>query len=189
MNCPNCNTAIIDSDAAFCSNCGSPLQQAPQPETEIPPAAPSQQPPDQADLNQAAYQQFNQVPYQPASQAPQQPFDQTAYQQQYYQNAYQQPPYQQQPMYGQPANMAVPPSDKSKIAAGLLAIFLGALGIHKFYLGYKKAGLIMLLVTLLTFGVGAIVMDVIGIVEGILYLSKNDWDFYNTYVVGEKDWF
>ena len=37
--------------------------------------------------------------------------------------------------------------EKSKIAAGLLAIFLGTLGVHKFYLGYTKEGLIMLLIT------------------------------------------
>ena len=40
--------------------------------------------------------------------------------------------------------------DKSKMAAGLLAIFLGSLGIHKFYLGYTKEAVIMLLVSLLT---------------------------------------
>lgn len=78
---------------------------------------------------------------------------------------------------------------KSKLAAGLLGIFLGALGIHKFYLGYNKEGLIMLLVSLLTCGVGATVMEIIGLIEGILYLTKTDEDFENTYVNQQKGWF
>ena len=79
--------------------------------------------------------------------------------------------------------------EKSKIAAGLLAIFLGALGIHKFYLGYQKEGLIMLLVTLLTCGFGGIVMSIIGLIEGILYISKSDEAFNETYVQNSKGWF
>ena len=94
--------------------------------------------------------------------------------------------YQQPGYYAQPA---VPANSKSKIAAGLLAILLGTLGIHKFYLGYTKAGVIMLLVSLLTLGLGAFVMEIIGLIEGIMYLTKSDWDFYQTYVVGEKQWF
>ncbi len=77
---------------------------------------------------------------------------------------------------------------KEKIPAGVLAILLGSLGIHKFYLGYNKEGLIMLLVSLLTAGVGAAVMQVIGIVEGVIYLTKSDEDFQNTYVQNYKGW-
>jgi hypothetical protein len=47
----------------------------------------------------------------------------------------------------------------------------------------------MLLVTLLTFGLGAIAMEIIGLIEGILYLVKEDYDFYQTYVLGHKGWF
>ncbi|MBE5926193.1 MAG: TM2 domain-containing protein [Lachnospiraceae bacterium] len=78
---------------------------------------------------------------------------------------------------------------KSKMAAGLLGIFLGAFGVHKFYLGYTKAGVIMLLVSLLTCGFGASVMSIIGIVEGVMYLTKTDEDFEAIYVNGEKMWF
>lgn len=78
---------------------------------------------------------------------------------------------------------------KSKMAAGLLGIFLGSLGIHKFYLGYTKAGVIMLLVSLLTCGFGASVMGIIGLVEGIMYLTKTDEEFEATYVNDEKMWF
>lgn len=82
-------------------------------------------------------------------------------------------------------------SPKSKIAAGLLAIFLGALGIHKFYLGYTSAGVIMLLVTLLgsLVLIGPLVMNVIALIEGIIYLTKSDEQFYLTYVAGERAWF
>lgn len=83
-------------------------------------------------------------------------------------------------------------SEKSKIAAGLLAIFLGTLGVHKFYLGYTKEGVIMLLITILgsiLFGLGAIVMAVIALIEGIIYLTKTDEQFEATYVQGEKGWF
>ena len=82
-------------------------------------------------------------------------------------------------------------SDKSKVAAGLLAIFLGALGIHKFYLGYKKEGIIMLVICLLGFLLlfGPMVMSVIGLIEGIIYLTKSDAEFYEVYVQGRKGWF
>jgi TM2 domain-containing membrane protein YozV len=95
--------------------------------------------------------------------------------------------------YGQstpayPQAQAAADSSK-KILAGVLGIVIGSLGIHKFVLGYQKAGLIMLLVTVLTCGIGGIVMGVIGIIEGIIYLTKSDQEFYDTYVVNKKEWF
>ena len=77
----------------------------------------------------------------------------------------------------------------TKIAAGICAILLGSLGVHKFILGMTTPGVIMLLVTLLTCGLGATVTTIIGIVEGIIYLTKSDQEFYETYVVGKKEWF
>ena len=74
--------------------------------------------------------------------------------------------------------------ENKKIVSGILAILLGYLCIHKFYLGYTKEGLIQLLLGLL-FGIGGL----IGIVEGIIYLTKTDEDFYQTYQVGKKGWF
>jgi TM2 domain-containing membrane protein YozV/DNA-directed RNA polymerase subunit M/transcription elongation factor TFIIS len=76
-----------------------------------------------------------------------------------------------------------------KLAAGLCGILLGYLGIHKFIIGATTAGVIMLLVSVLTCGLGSIVMTVIGIVEGIIYLTRSDEDFYETYLVGKKEWF
>lgn len=66
---------------------------------------------------------------------------------------------------------------------------LGSLGIHKFYLGYTKEGVIMLLVSLLTCGIGAVVMEIIGLIEGIMYLVKSDEEFQATYVDSHKGWF
>lgn len=77
----------------------------------------------------------------------------------------------------------------NKIAAGICGILLGYLGIHKFILGLTTPGVIMLLVSLLTCGVGAAVMSVIGIIEGVIYLTKSDEDFYEIYIVGKKGWF
>ena len=81
--------------------------------------------------------------------------------------------------------------DKSKVAAGLLGILLGAVGIHKFYLGRTIPGLIMLLVSLIggILVIPALIMGIIGLIEGIIYLTKSDEQFYNEYVVKSKDWF
>ena len=78
---------------------------------------------------------------------------------------------------------------KSKIIAGLLGIFLGEFGIHKFYLGRTTEGIIMLLVTVLTAGIAAVVMWAIGLIEGIIYLTKSEDEFHDIYVVGGKRWF
>ena len=65
----------------------------------------------------------------------------------------------------------VDPYAKSRLAAGLLGIFLGAFGIHRFYLGYTGVGVAMLLMTLLSFGVLGLVTSIWGLIEGILYLT------------------
>lgn len=83
------------------------------------------------------------------------------------------------------------PQSKNKVAAGLLAIFLGGLGIHKFYLGYTTQGIILLLVTILgaLLLIGPLITGVISLIEGIIYLTKSDEDFYNIYVANKKEWF
>lgn len=81
------------------------------------------------------------------------------------------------------------PRASNKIAAGICGILLGSLGVHKFILGYTGAGLIMLLVTVLTCGLGAIVMHLIGLIEGIIYLTKSDEEFVRTYIEGRREWF
>ena len=66
---------------------------------------------------------------------------------------------------------------------------MGALGVHKFVLGYTKEGVIMLLLTVLTLGMLGFVSGIIGLIEGILYLTKSDEEFVATYVNGKKGWF
>ena len=104
-------------------------------------------------------------------------------------------PYTQQP-YGQPYQQPyaqASPCSKDHVAAGLLAIFLGSLGIHKFYLGYNTPGFIMLAVTIVgsifSLGLAGLAMVVISIVEGVLYLSKSQTEFEQIYVFNKKEWF
>jgi len=91
-----------------------------------------------------------------------------------YGDAYgQQPGYAQPGPYGQPGfDPAYDPQAKSRLAAGLLGILVGSLGIHRFYLGYTGIGLTMLLVSVLSFGFAAPVIAIWGLVEGILYLTS-----------------
>jgi TM2 domain-containing membrane protein YozV len=93
-----------------------------------------------------------------------------------------------QPDQGQPMP-SVSEFASKKVAAGICGILIGGLGIHKFILGFNTAGLIMLLVTLLTCGAGGLVMGVIGLIEGIIYLTKSDEEFYQLYAVQKKEWF
>lgn len=86
-----------------------------------------------------------------------------------------------------------------KVVAGICGILLGAFGVHKFILGYSQEGGIMLAVTiggivlsLCTFGLtgfATMAMGVIGLAEGIIYLTKSDEEFVATYITGKKPWF
>lgn len=82
-----------------------------------------------------------------------------------------------------------PAGADKKVAAGVCGILLGALGIHKFILGYTGPGLTMLLISVLTLGMASPIMGIIGLIEGILYLTKSDSDFVATYVTNRKGWF
>ena len=72
-----------------------------------------------------------------------------------------------------------------KIVAGILGILVGGLGVHKFILGYTTEGLIQIAISVITCGVGGI----IGLVEGIIYLTKSDEDFVRTYIQNKRGWF
>jgi TM2 domain-containing membrane protein YozV len=78
----------------------------------------------------------------------------------------------------------IPGADK-KVVAGILGILLGGLAIYKFYLGYTKEGIIQLIIGVCTCGAAGI----IGFIEGIIYLTKSDEDFVNTYINNKKGWF
>jgi TM2 domain-containing membrane protein YozV len=93
-----------------------------------------------------------------------------------------------------PPPIAPPPSTvasraSNKIPAGICGILLGWLGIHKFILGYTGAGLIMLLVSVLSCFILLPIMHIIGLIEGIIYLCKSDEEFVRTYVDRRKEWF
>ncbi|WP_188904070.1 TM2 domain-containing protein [Deinococcus aerophilus] len=99
---------------------------------------------------------------------------------------------------------------QKRLVAGLLAIVLGSLGIHKFYLGLNTQGAIILgtnigvwvlalLLGVVTLGLGLIItvplaglistaLGVLGLIEGVLYLTKSDADFEREYLAGHKPW-
>ena len=78
------------------------------------------------------------------------------------------------------------PQDNKKVACGILAILLGPFGIHKFLLGYTNEGIITLVITVFSCGT---ITSLIGLIEGIIYLTKSDQEFFQTYQVGKKGWF
>ena len=87
--------------------------------------------------------------------------------------------------------------ENKKILAGVLAIVFGQLGVHKFILGYQKEGIILLVATVIGYATMCLIFGsfivmataIIGLIEGIIYLTKSDEEFYNTYQVGKKPWF
>jgi TM2 domain-containing membrane protein YozV len=91
-----------------------------------------------------------------------------------------------------PSGPSVPPAGvapiardaraSNKVAAGVCGILLGSLGVHKFILGYTGAGVTMLLVTLLSCFVLSPITHLIGLIEGIVYLTKTDDEFVRQYV-------
>ena len=78
-----------------------------------------------------------------------------------------------------------PEGADKKLLAGILGILIGSLGIHKFVLGYTKEGVIQIVLTVVTCGLAGI----IGLIEGIIYLTKSDEEFVNIYIKGRKGWF
>lgn len=142
-----------------------------------------QQPPQQPYAGQAQ----SAGAWSPSSAQPQQPTSAG-----YAQSAPSQP-YQPYQPYQQPYYPSSYVQTKDHVAAGLLGIFLGWLGIHKFYLGYNTTGFIMLAVTvigsLFTFGLAASVMALIGVIEGIIYLVKSQSEFEQLYVFSKREWF
>ena len=92
---------------------------------------------------------------------------------------------------GNPISNSHPES--KRVICGILGILLGSLGVHKFVLGYTSEGIIMLVLTfvisIFTCGIGAGLMGLIGLIEGIIYLTKSDEEFYQMYQVNEKKWF
>lgn len=74
---------------------------------------------------------------------------------------------------------------QKKLVAGLLGILIGSLGIHRFYLGDSTGGIIRIVISFCTLGLGGI----IGFIEGIIYITKSDEDFERIYLKEGKKWF
>jgi TM2 domain-containing membrane protein YozV len=87
--------------------------------------------------------------------------------------------------------------DNKKVLAGILGIFFGGIGVHKFILGYNTEGFILLGITLISIPLMCIIIGVftiyipvlIGLIEGIIYLTKSDEEFYHMYQLNKKAWF
>jgi len=93
-------------------------------------------------------------------------------------------PIQPPPAYGAVQDWKAMGADK-KLTAGICGILIGSLGIHKFILGYTTEGIIQIVISVVTCGVGG----VIGLIEGIIYLTKSDEEFVRTYIQNKKGWF
>jgi TM2 domain-containing membrane protein YozV len=85
-----------------------------------------------------------------------------------------------------------------KIPAGIAGIVLGAFGVHKFIMGFPRAGMTMLGITAACWLLGFLhfpfvgliggAVALLGFVEGIIYLVKNDHDFYRDYNINRQEW-
>lgn len=81
--------------------------------------------------------------------------------------------------------------EKNRMIAGVLALFLGAFGVHKFYLGKTKAGVIMLVIFLsgwILLGIPSMMVGALAFVEAMIYFTKRDDEFQQRYVEGDKAW-
>lgn len=96
------------------------------------------------------------------------------------------PPYPAAPGYvAAPGAYPVAAVSGKRVTAGVLGILLGAWGIHRFYLGDTMGGILRIVITIFTCGIGG----VIGLIEGIIYLTKSDPEFDYEYLVQRKEWF
>ncbi|MDE6272109.1 MAG: DUF4339 domain-containing protein [Muribaculaceae bacterium] len=91
-----------------------------------------------------------------------------------------QPPYGAQPPYGQDPYPIY--QDKSRTTTGILALLLGGLGIQYFYLGKTGAGLLTILLSIVTCGV----WEVVTFIQGIIILCMNDQEFNRKFVNNPK---
>jgi len=87
--------------------------------------------------------------------------------------------------------------ESKKILAGIMGILFGGLGIHKFVLGYTNEGIILLALSIIGVATSCLIIGffiaaiagLIGFIEGIIYLTKTDQEFYQTYQVNKRPWF
>ncbi len=167
IQCPICG-GMTYKDAKFCSFCGAEVKNIPE----------------EPRPNQNTYRQPEQT-YQP--QPPRQPTYQTQPDYNQRRNVNQQPNYNQQPTYnqsqpltGNPNNYpGMPQFPKDRITAGIIALLLGGIGVHKFYIGKIASGVLYLLFCWT--GIPLL----ISFIEGIIYLVENDEEFQYKHVPPE----
>lgn len=178
IGCPSCGSENVEG-TRFCVKCGTTLPASPAPESWR----------QSGDLGQQQSQQGYQQGYQPGGQSggyapPQTP-----------PSAYPSYTPQQSMQYQQAGGAAdwQAAGANKKMAAGICGILLGGFGVHKFILGYNTEGAIMLAVWVvgmfLTCGIASLAIGVVGLVEGVMYLTKSDEEFVRTYVQNKKAWF
>jgi TM2 domain-containing membrane protein YozV len=158
--CSSCGAPNFDG-AGFCTTCGAmPLTSAAEsPSTGRPVSAPQSPPPAPPPPPYEPGVNLRQTS-QPLSAPPQPPIHQPP------SVVYQQPVYINQPV--------VVAANKSKLTAGLLALFLGGLGIHRFYLGHNGIGVTQLLLCLagwLTCGLTTAVVLIWSLIDAILIFT------------------
>ena len=79
----------------------------------------------------------------------------------------------------------LPPQESKRVLCGVMGLLIGSLGIHRFVLGDTTGGILRIVITIVTCGLGSL----IGFIEGIIYLTKSDADFVRIYEVEKKAWF
>ena len=74
------------------------------------------------------------------------------------------------------------PSGRSRGIAGLLAILVGAIGVHYFYIGKTGAGVVFLLATLVSCGLLGVVTEIVSLIQGILFFTSTQEEFESKWV-------
>jgi TM2 domain-containing membrane protein YozV len=86
-----------------------------------------------------------------------------------------------------------PTQPTKQLIAGYCGIIFGGFGVHKFVLGYAPEGFIMLVIALIggffTYGISLLIMQLVGLIEGMIYLNKTPEEFVNSYFVKKQGWF
>ncbi|WP_193200644.1 TM2 domain-containing protein [Nostoc sp. MG11] len=80
-----------------------------------------------------------------------------------------------------------------QLLAGYCAIIFGGFGFHKFILGYTYEGFIMLMASLVgsyfTYGLTLLIMQIVGLLEGMIYFNKSHHQFVDIYLINKRSWF
>ncbi|MGH1393233.1 MAG: TM2 domain-containing protein [Trichormus sp.] len=91
------------------------------------------------------------------------------------------------------ANLNHTEQTNKQLLASYCGIIFGGFGVHKFILGYAPEGFIMLVISLVggtfSYGMTLLIMQIVGLIEGMIYLNKTPEQFVNTYIVNKQGWF